>query len=62
MQTTDKIYLNAKDISEMLGVSVGFGYKLIREMNAELRKKGYLVVAGKVPTAYFKEKWYGFSA
>ena len=40
MNTTDKIYLDAKDISEMLGVSMGFGYKLIREMNAELRKDG----------------------
>ncbi len=62
MNTTDKIYLDAKDISEMLGVSMGFGYKLIREMNAELRKDGYLVVAGKVPTAFFKKKWYGYGA
>lgn len=54
-----KLYLSASDISTLLGVSVGFAYKIIREMNHDLRQKGYLVISGKVPTRFFEEKWYG---
>lgn len=55
----DKIYLNAKDISDLLDVSLSKAYGIIREMNAVLAEKGYLVLPGKVPTAYFKEQCYG---
>ena len=43
----------------MLGLSVSTTYKIMREMNKELKKKGYIIVAGKVPKAYFHEKYYG---
>ncbi len=62
MNTTDKIFLDADNISEMLGVSKGFSYKIIRELNAELKAQGYIVIAGKVPKKYFQEKYYGFGA
>ena len=29
------------------------------DVMAELKKKGYIIVAGKVPKAYFHEKYYG---
>lgn len=62
MNTTEKIFLDADNISEMLGVSKGFAYKIIRELNADLKKQGYIVIAGKVPTKFFQEKYYGFGA
>jgi len=43
----------------MLGISMGKSYKILREMNSELSSKGFLTIAGKIPVAYFKEKWYG---
>ena len=57
----EKAYITAQEISEHLGISVGFAYRLIREMNQELKKQGYLTVAGKVSAQYFNEKWYGLS-
>ena len=36
-------------------------YKLIRELNKELQSKGYLVVAGKVPKAFWETKFYGYN-
>ena len=27
--------------------------------NAQLKNKGYLTIPGKIPTEYFREKWYG---
>jgi len=44
----------------MLGVSKGFAYRIIRKLNMELKDKGYIVIAGKVPRSYFKKRWYGF--
>lgn len=53
--------LTAEDAAETLGVSKGHAYKLIRELNAELQSKGYLVVAGKVPKAFWETKFYGYN-
>ena len=52
-------YLRAKDIADLLGISEGKAYKIIRQMNEELKSKGYITIAGRVPRAYFNEKWYG---
>lgn len=58
---SEKIYLTAKDLSELLEVSLSKAYSIIREMNTTLAEKGYLVIPGKVPTVYFKEQWYGLA-
>lgn len=59
MTKENKIFLTAQELSEILGISVAHAYKIIRGMNAELEKQGYLVIAGKVPTRYFERRWYG---
>ena len=43
----------------MLGVSRGQAYKLVKCMNEELAKQGYIVISGKVPKKYFSERYYG---
>ena len=55
------IYITAPELAQVMGVSNGHAYKLIREMNTELKKKGYLTIAGKLPRAYLKKCLYGFS-
>lgn len=62
MKKENKIYITASELSEMLDVSVGHAYKIIRRMNQELQKEGYLVIAGKVPKRYFEKRWYGYGA
>ncbi len=56
------IYITASELAEVMGVSNGHAYKLIREMNSELKKQGYLTIAGKLPRAYLEKCLYGFSA
>lgn len=53
------LYFTAKEVAVMLGVSRGKAYGIIKELNCDLEKEGYLVVAGKVPRAYFASKYYG---
>ena len=43
-----------------MGVSVSYAYKIIRQLNSELRDRGFLTVAGKVSRQYFCERVYGF--
>ena len=56
----EKRFLNASDIAEILDISKGHAYKLMRQLNTELEEKGYLVIAGKVPAKYFQERCYFF--
>ena len=55
----EKLYYSAAEVAEMLGVSIGKSYKVLREMNKDLEEKGFLTISGKIPVEYFKEKWYG---
>lgn len=56
-----KVYMTADDVADALGISKGHAYVIIRACNAELKKQGYICIAGKVPIKYFSEKYYGFS-
>ena len=44
----EKLYYTAKEVAEMLDVSVSHAYKVIREANKELSSKGFYVRAGRV--------------
>lgn len=50
--------MTATDIAEALGISKGHAYKIVRELNNELEAKGYIIVAGKVPKAFWDKKFY----
>lgn len=55
----NKYVYTAKDISELLGISLSKSYSTIRVLNDELQKKGFLTFAGKVSIAYFNERVFG---
>ena len=48
---------NAKELGEVLGCSESKAYQFIRQMNDELKDKGFLTVRGKVPAAYVEERF-----
>lgn len=54
-----KIYFDANQISEMLDISKTRAYNIIKKLNDELEKKGFIVVQGKISKVYFNERWYG---
>ena len=53
---------NAGELAEVLGCSESKAYQFIRIMNEELKKKGFLVLRGKVPAAYVQERFFGVSS
>lgn len=44
---TSSMYYTAMDVQEMLGISKGMAYKILRKLNAELAAKNYIVIPGK---------------
>ena len=48
-------FLEVGDVMQILGISRSAAYKLMRQINSELEKKGYIVIRGKVSRKYFEE-------
>lgn len=53
------IFISAKEVADMLGISKSKAYRIVRELNEELETKGFITVAGKVSRKFFEEKFYG---
>jgi len=62
MTQETKLYITANELAGMLGISIGQAYKIIRKLNQELEKEGFIIIAGKIPRRYFEKRWFGFSA
>ena len=54
-----KMFITASDVASDLGISKPFAYKLIRELNDELKTKGYMTIAGRASRKFYEEKFYG---
>lgn len=53
--------MTANDVAKELGVSKGHAYKVIRILNEELKEKGFVVITGKIPRAFWEKKFYGYT-
>ena len=52
------MFLNAKDIMEIFGVSRASAYRTINELNESLENKGYRTIKGKIPRKFLFENYY----
>ena len=51
-------FMRADEVAKELGISKSFAYKLIRQLNQELREKGFLTISGRINRDYFQERLY----
>lgn len=54
----EKRFLSAADVSQIMECSTSRAYNLIRQLNAEMTEKGFIVMAGKINAKYFYERIY----
>ena len=54
-----KMFMNVKEVMEVLEVSESYAYKLMKRLNRELQAMGCQTIAGKVDRKYFYEQFYG---
>lgn len=50
--------LSAKEVAKVLEISVSYAYKIIDQLNEELKKSGYLTIPGKVDSLYLKKRYF----
>ena len=55
----DNRFIRAEEVAAELDVSQPYAYKLIRQLNEEVKAKGFLTIAGRVNRQYFNERCYG---
>ena len=59
IKTEKNMFIKAKEVSETLDISRAYAYKIVRQLNDELAKKGYMVIDGRTSRKYFDERFYG---
>lgn len=51
------MFLRADEVKDILNVSQAMGYKVIRQLNSELKEKGFLTLQGRIPLEYLCERY-----
>ena len=51
--------MRAEEVASELDISVSFAYKIIKQLNDELKASGYITISGRVNRQYFNERLYG---
>ena len=53
---TNRTFMTVEEVAAELGVSKSYAYKIVKQLNEELQKLGYLTVAGRGNTKYVRKK------
>lgn len=49
-------FLRVEEVAEILCISKSHAYKIVQKLNADLKKQGFITIAGRVNKQYFMEK------
>jgi hypothetical protein len=52
------LFMRVEEVAEVMGVSVSYAYKVIRQFNKELKKTGCLTMKGRIDRKFFYENFY----
>ncbi len=52
----NKTFMTVDEVAREMSVSKSYAYKVVKQLNQELKQLGYLTVAGRVNTNYFRKK------
>ena len=50
--------MNVRQVSEYLGISTTYAYKLMDVLNEELTRAGYLTIRGRVDSRYLQRRFF----
>ena len=58
MKKVESRFMKAQDVADTLSVSISSAYRIIKQLNNELKEQGKITVPGKISKRYFEEKTY----
>ena len=50
------MFLTVKEVAALLNISDSYAYKIMRQLNDELKQKGIITISGRVNRRYFMER------
>ena len=53
--------MTVEDVMNELGVKRSKAYSILKQLNKELEKDGYVAIRGIIPRPYWETKFYGYS-
>lgn len=53
MSTT---FMKVEDVADELGISKSYAYKIVQQLNEELKAQGFITISGRVNKQYFLER------
>ncbi len=53
MSTT---FMKVQDVADELGISKSYAYKIVQQLNEELKAEGFITISGRVNKQYFLER------
>lgn len=53
MSTT---FVKVQDVADELGISKSYAYKIVQQLNEELKAQGFITISGRVNKQYFLER------
>lgn len=56
------LFIKADEVAKDLEVSKPYAYKLIKMLNDDLKKEGFITISGRVSRVYYNEKLYGIKS
>lgn len=62
MRETEPKLIGAAEIAERMGVSRSTAYKIIKELNGEMERRGCRTIRGRVSNELFEEAYFGKGA
>ena len=62
MRETEPKLIGAAEIAERMGVSRSTAYKVIKELNGEMERRGCRTIRGRVSNELFEETYFGKGA
>lgn len=51
-------YIRVQEVMELCDVSESHAYRIMKQLNDELEKRGFVTTAGRVSRKYFMERLY----
>ena len=57
--TMDKKFMRVDEVAQELEISVPYAYKIIKQLNDELKAQGFITISGRVNRSYFNERFFG---
>ena len=53
---SEQMLMNVEEVAKELGISKSYAYRLVRQLNTEMKSLGYLTISGRINRQFFLEK------